>query len=90
MSAVEIAAIYVQRWQIETFFKKLIITFRLPTFLVTTPTLLKYKYGVLLIALLMLDVMHKDHNSNIHFSILVTLIMFHIMNYVAKTAIIKN
>ncbi|HKG68889.1 MAG TPA: hypothetical protein VKA92_08470, partial [Segetibacter sp.] len=41
-----------------------------------------------LIALLLLDVTHKAHNSKMAFSILATIIRLHIMNYVDLSAII--
>ncbi len=47
LTAIDIAAIYQNRWQIEVFFKKLKQNFRLPTSMETIPMQLKYKYGVL-------------------------------------------
>ncbi|MEJ7676397.1 MAG: transposase [Segetibacter sp.] len=47
LTAVEVAAIYENRWQIETFFKKIKTkTSRLLTFLEIMPTPLKLKSGV--------------------------------------------
>ena len=43
-----------------------------------------------LIALLLLDVTHKDHNSAMPFSILATIVRLHIMNYVALSFIIET
>ena len=41
-----------------------------------------------LIAMLLLDVTHKASNSTVAFSIIATIIMFHIINYVNQSAII--
>lgn len=89
MTAVEIAAIYAQRWQIETFFKKLKQNFPLTYFLGDNTNAIEIQIWCALIALLLLDVMHKEHNSTMPFSILATLIRLHIMNYVALTTIIE-
>ena len=89
MTAVEIAAIYAQRWQIETFFKKLKQNFPLTYFFGDNANAIEIQIWCALIALLLLDVMHKEHNSNMPFSILATLIRLHIMNYVALSAIIE-
>lgn len=90
MTAVEIAAIYAQRWQIETFFKKLKQNFPLTYFFGDNANAIEIQIWCALIALLLLDVMHKEHNSNMPFSIMATLIRLHIMNYVALTAIIET
>jgi Transposase DDE domain len=89
LTAVEIAAIYAQRWQIETFFKKLKQNFPLTYFFGDNTNAIEIQVWCALIALLLLDVMHKEHNSNMTFSILATLIRLHIMNYVAISAIIE-
>ena len=89
LTAVEIAAIYAQRWQIETFFKKLKQNFPLTYFFGDNANAIEIQVWCALIALLLLDVMHKEHNSTMPFSILATLIRLHIMNYVALSAIIE-
>ena len=89
MTAVEIAAIYAQRWQIETFFKKLKQNFPLTYFFGDNANAVEIQIWCALIALLLLDVMHKEHNSTMPFSILATLIRLHIMNYVAISIIIE-
>lgn len=90
MTAVEIAAIYAQRWQIETFFRKLKQNFPLTYFFGDNANAIEIQIWCALIALLLLDVMHKEHNSAMPFSILATLIRLHIMNYVALSAIIET
>jgi len=89
LTAVEIAAIYAQRWQIEIFFKKLKQNFPLTYFFGDNANAIEIQVWCALIALLLLDVMHKEHNSTMPFSILATLIRLHIMNYVALSAIIE-
>jgi hypothetical protein len=88
LSAVEIDAIYANRWQIETFFKKLKQNFPLTYFFGDNSNAIEIQVWCALIALLLLDVTHKDHNSNMPFSILSTIIRLHIMNYVGITAIL--
>ena len=89
LTAVEIAAIYAQRWQIETFFKKLKQNFPLTYFFGDNANAIEIQIWCALIALLLLDVMHKEHNSNMPFSIMATLVRLHIMNYVALSTIIE-
>jgi transposase len=90
LTAVEIAAIYAQRWQIETFFKKLKQNFPLTYFFGDNANAIEIQIWCALIALLLLDVMHKEHNSTMPFSILATLVRLHIMNYVALSVIIET
>jgi hypothetical protein len=90
LTAVEIAAIYANRWQIETFFKKLKQNFPLTYFFGDNSNAIEIQVWCALIALLLLDVTHKDHNSNMPFSILATIIRLHIMNYVALSVIIET
>ena len=90
LTAVEIAAIYANRWQIETFFKKLKQNFPLTYFFGDNSNAIEIQVWCALIALLLLDVTHKDHNSTMPFSILATIIRLHIMNYVALSVIIET
>ena len=89
LTAVEIAAIYENRWQIETFFKKLKQNFPLTYFFGDNANAIEIQIWCALIALLLLDVTHKAHNSAMAFSILATIIRLHIMNYVDLSAIIE-
>lgn len=89
LTAVEIAAIYENRWQIETFFKKLKQNFPLTYFFGDNPNAIEIQIWCALIALLLLDVTHKAHNSKMAFSILATIIRLHIMNYIDLSAIIN-
>jgi hypothetical protein len=88
LTAVEIAAIYENRWQIETFFKKLKQNFPLTYFFGDNANAIEIQIWCALIALLLLDVTHKAHNSKMAFSILATIIRLHSMNYIDLSAII--
>lgn len=90
LTAVEIAAIYENRWQIETFFKKLKQNFPLTYFFGDNSNAIEIQIWCALIALLLLDVTHKAHNSKMAFSILATIIRLHIMNYTDLSAIIET
>ena len=90
LTAIEVGAIYANRWQIETFFKKLKQNFPLTYFFGDNSNAIEIQVWCALIALLLLDVTHKDHNSAMPFSILATIIRLHIMNYVALSVIIET
>lgn len=90
LTAVEVAAIYYNRWQIEVFFKKLKQNFPLTYFFGDNPNAIEIQIWCALIALLLLEVTHKEHKSKMAFSILATIIRLHIMNYVALSAIIDT
>lgn len=90
LTAIEIAAIYENRWQIETFFKKLKQNFPLTYFFGDNANAIEIQIWCALIALLLLDVTHKAHNSKMAFSILATIIRLHIMNYIDLSAIIDT
>ena len=90
LTAVEIAAIYANRWQIETFFKKLKQNFPLTYFLGDNVNAIEIQVWCALIALLLLDVLHKGQNATIAFSIFATIIRLHLMNYVSIAAIIET
>jgi Transposase DDE domain len=90
LTAVEIAAIYENRWQIETFFKKLKQNFPLTYFFGDNANAIEIQIWCALIALLLLDVTHKAHNSKMAFSILAAIIRLHIMNYIDLSAIIDT
>ena len=90
LTAKETAAIYDNRWQIETFFKKLKQNFPLTCFFGDNSNAIEIQVWCALKALLLLDVPHKDHNSTMQFSILATIIRLHIMNYIALSVIIET
>lgn len=90
LTAVEIAAIYENRWQIETFFKKLKQNFPLTYFFGDNANAIEIQIWCALIALLLLEVIHKAHKSKMAFSILAAIVRLHIMNYVDLSAIINT
>ncbi len=89
LSAAEIAAIYQNRWQIEVFFKKLKQNFPLTYFYGDNTNAIEIQIWCALIALLLLQVKHKEQQSKMAFSILATIVRLHLMNYVSLTAIIE-
>ena len=88
LSAAEIAAIYQNRWQIEVFFKKLKQNFPLTYFYGDNTNAIEIQIWCALIALLLLQVVHKEQNSKMAFSILAAIVRLHIMNYVSLTSVI--
>lgn len=89
LSALEIAMIYANRWQIETFFKTLKQNFPLTYFFGDNENAIEIQVWCALIALLLLDVLHKGQKSNMTFSVFAAIIHLHIMNYVSISEIIK-
>ena len=89
LTAVEIAAIYANRWQIETFFKKLKQNFPLTYFYGDNTNAIETQVWGALIALLLLEVLHKEQKSKMAFSIFASIIRLHIMNYVSIPAILE-
>ena len=88
LTAKEIATIYTDRWQTETFVKKLKQNFPLTYFLGDNSNAIEIQLWCALIALLLLNVPHKVNNCTTPFSILATIIYLHIMYYVAQFVII--
>jgi transposase len=88
LTATEIVAIYKNRWQIEVFFKKLKQNFPLTYFYGDNTNAIEIQIWCALIALLLLQVKHKEQNSVLAFSILAAIVRLHIMNYVSLSAII--
>lgn len=90
LTAVEIAAIYANRWQIETFFKKLKQNFPLTYFFGDNTNAIEIQVWCALIALLLLELLHKGQKSKMAFSIFASIIRLHIMNYVSISAILET
>jgi len=90
LTAVEIAAIYANRWQIETFFKKLKQNFPLTYFYGDNTNAIEIQVWCALIALLLIEVLHKEQKSKMAFSIFASIIRLHIMNYVSISAILET
>ena len=90
LSASEIAAIYQNRWQIEVFFKKLKQNFPLTYFYGDNTNAIEIQIWCALIALLLLQVVHKEQKSKMAFSILAAIVRLHLMNYVSLSSIIET
>lgn len=90
LTATEIAAIYQNRWQIEVFFKKLKQNFPLTYSYGDNANAIEIQIWSALIALLLLQIMHKEQKSKLAFSLLATIVRLHIMNYVSLSAIIET
>lgn len=90
LTAVEIAGIYANRWQIETFFKKLKQNFPLTYFFGDNANAIEIQVWCALIALLLLEVLHKGQKSKMAFSIFASVIRLHIMNYISISAILET
>jgi len=90
LTAADIAAIYQNRWQIEVFFKKLKQNFPLTYFYGDNANAIEIQIWCALIALLLLQIMHKEQRSKLAFSLLATIVRLHIMNYVSLSAVIET
>jgi hypothetical protein len=90
LTAAEIAAIYANRWQIETFFKKLKQNFPLTYFYGDNANAIEIQVWCALIALLLLEVLYKEQKSKMAFSIFASIIRLHIMNYISISAILET
>ena len=90
LSAAEVAAIYQNRWQIEVFFKKLKQNFPLTYFYGDNTNAIEIQIWCALIALLLLQVVNKQQNSKMAFSILAAIVRLHLMNYVSLSAIVET
>lgn len=90
LSAAEVAAIYQNRWQIEVFFKKLKQNFPLTYFYGDNTNAIEIQIWCALIALLLLQVVHKQQHSKLAFSILAAIVRLHLMNYVSLSAIVET
>ena len=90
LSASEIAAIYQNRWQIEIFFKKLKQNFPLTYFYGDNTNAIEIQIWCALIALLLLQVIHKEQKSKMAFSILAAIVRLHLMNYVSLSSIVET
>lgn len=76
-----IANYYQQRWQIETFFKRIKQNYPLQFFLGDTDNAIKIQIWCTLIADLLLKVIKKGTNSRMAFSNMISLVRLHLMTY---------
>ena len=89
LEAIQIAHIYKFRWKIELFFKKLKQNFNLDYFVGDNQNAIEIQIWCALIALLLLSVLHQQHQSKIAFSNFVHLIGLHLLNYITIESIAK-
>lgn len=90
LSASQVVAIYQNRWQIEVFFKKLKQNFPLTYFYGDNTNAIEIQIWCALIALLLLQVVHKEQKSKMAFSILAAIVRLHLMNYISLSAIVET
>lgn len=90
IEAMQVVEIYKNRWQIEKFFKKLKQNFPLAYFLGDNGNAIEIQIWCALIALLLLQVLHKENTSNLAFSILAAIVRLHLMNYTSITEVIRH
>lgn len=81
LSPVRIAQYYQQRWQIETFFKRIKQNYSLQYFLGDNENAVKIQIWCALIADLLLKVIKRQSNCSMSFSNLTSLIRLHLMTY---------
>lgn len=89
MSAITIAQLYKQRWQIETLFKRLKQNYPLKYFLGDTENAVKIQIWCTLIADLLIKVIKKQAAKKWSFSNLVSMIRVHMMTYIDLYAFLR-
>ena len=89
LAPAQVADIYKNRWQIELFFKKLKQNFPLVYFLGDNVNAIEIQIWCSLIALLLVQVLHCRNKSKMAFSVFVSMIRQHLMNYLSLSSIIK-
>jgi hypothetical protein len=90
LSAISIANYYRQRWQIETFFKRIKQNYPLKYFLGDNENAIKIQIWCALIADLLLKVIKKGTGSTLSFSNVVGLIRLHLMTYMDLNSFLRS
>jgi len=90
LKAMEVVDIYACRWQIESFFKKLKQNFPLNYFLGDNENAIEIQIWCALIALVLIQVLHKENNATIAFTVMTSIIRLHLMNYIGLVSIIDK
>jgi Transposase DDE domain/Domain of unknown function (DUF4372) len=90
LTAMQVVDIYACRWQIETFFKKLKQNFPLDYFLGDNENAIEIQIWCALIALVLLQVLYKENEASIAFTVLTSIVRLHLMNYIGLVSIIKQ
>ena len=89
LDATVVAAIYKYRWKIELFFKKLKQNFPLGYFVGDNQNAIEIQIWCALIGLLLLSTIHHQNKSKMAFSVMVSVIRQHLMNYIGLTSFLK-
>ena len=90
LAPLTIANYYRQRWQIETFFKRIKQNYPLKYFLGDSENAIKIQIWCILIADLLLKVIKKGSSSSMAFSNIVGLIRLHLMTYMNLNSFLKS
>lgn len=90
LKAETIAMIYKRRWYIETFFRKLKQNFPLKYFLGDNQNAIEIQIWVAHIAMLLMQLVKKTVKRKWAFSNLVSMVRFHIMNYIDLIKFLNN
>jgi len=90
LAAMQVVEIYTYRWKIETFFKKLKQNFTLNYFLGDNENAIEIQIWCALIALVLVQVLHKENEATLAFTVLTAIIRLHLMNYIGLTSIINK
>ncbi len=85
-----IALIYKKRWYIETLFKKLKQNFPLKYFLGDNQNAIEIQIWVAHISMLLMEVIRKQVKRNWAFSNMVSMVRFHLMNYIHLISFLNN
>lgn len=90
LSAELIAEIYKRRWYIETFFRKLKQNFPLKYFLGDNQNAIEIQIWVCHIAMLLIEVVKRRLKKKWAFSNMVSMVRFHLMNYINLVSFLNN
>ncbi len=90
LTAMQVVEIYTYRWKIESFFKKLKQNFPLKYFLGDNANAIEIQIWCALIALVLLQVLHKENQATLAFGILASIVRLHLMNYLGLVYIIEK
>lgn len=90
LSAMQVVQIYTYRWKIEVFFKKLKQNFTLNYFLGDNENAIEIQIWCALIALVLLQVLHKENEATLAFTVLTAIVRLHLMNYIGIISVIKK
>ncbi len=89
-AAMQVVEIYDHRWKIESFFKKLKQNFTLNYFLGDNENAIEIQIWCALIALVLVQVLHKENEATLAFTVLTAIIRLHLMNYIGIASIINK